>query len=210
MNRKGFTLVELIAMVVVLGIIMTIAVPNIVGVVNNNKKSIAIEDANKLVRNAKQTFQTKKATYPKDDECIFMTLKYLNINDDFTTGVNGGEYDKTQSFVIVKKEENTNTSANQYNYYFRLLEIKGNVANRKYYQMGLTEYKTFENEPETYSSVIKVKESNALITGIGDDDDISDTEKEAIISSINRLSKKYLGVDELCSSDSDKLIVYNQ
>ena len=42
-NEKGFTLVELLATVSILGIIMLIAVPNILGTVERNKKTFGIE-----------------------------------------------------------------------------------------------------------------------------------------------------------------------
>jgi type IV pilus assembly protein PilA len=38
-NKKGFTLVELLAVIVILAIILAIAVPSISGMINNSKKS---------------------------------------------------------------------------------------------------------------------------------------------------------------------------
>ena len=38
-NSLGFTLIELIATITILGIIMLIAVPNVISVVTKNKKS---------------------------------------------------------------------------------------------------------------------------------------------------------------------------
>ena len=37
LNNKGFTLVELLAAMVILAAIMVIAVPNIMGILNNSK-----------------------------------------------------------------------------------------------------------------------------------------------------------------------------
>ena len=39
MNKKGFTLVELLAVIVILAIILAIAIPSITSLINNSKKS---------------------------------------------------------------------------------------------------------------------------------------------------------------------------
>jgi type IV pilus assembly protein PilA len=47
-NKKGFTLVELLAVIVILAIILAIAVPSISGMISNAKKS-AFEDSVKMI-----------------------------------------------------------------------------------------------------------------------------------------------------------------
>jgi type IV pilus assembly protein PilA len=47
-NKKGFTLVELLAVIVILAIILAIAVPSISGMITNAKKS-AFEDDVKMI-----------------------------------------------------------------------------------------------------------------------------------------------------------------
>ena len=37
MNRKGFTMIELLAALVILGLLMAVAAPNIMGVLNKNR-----------------------------------------------------------------------------------------------------------------------------------------------------------------------------
>ena len=44
-NKKGFTLIELLAVIVILAIIMVIAVPQILNVIENSRKTAAIESA---------------------------------------------------------------------------------------------------------------------------------------------------------------------
>ena len=43
-NNKGFTLVEVLAMLVVLGIIIGVTVPKITGIFNNQKNNLISED----------------------------------------------------------------------------------------------------------------------------------------------------------------------
>ena len=45
MNKKGFTLVELLGVLIILSIIMLIAVPNVISILDKNKKNFFIADA---------------------------------------------------------------------------------------------------------------------------------------------------------------------
>ena len=49
MRNKGFTLVELLAVIVILAIISLIATPMVLGVIEKSKKSAAIESANGIM-----------------------------------------------------------------------------------------------------------------------------------------------------------------
>ena len=56
MNNKGFTLVEILAMLVVLGILMVITIPNVTGILANNKFKVMKADADKTLDTAKIRF----------------------------------------------------------------------------------------------------------------------------------------------------------
>ena len=47
-KNKGFTMVELLAAITILGIIMMIAVPNVLSIIDKNKKRTYVEDAKKI------------------------------------------------------------------------------------------------------------------------------------------------------------------
>lgn len=52
MNKKAFTLIELLAVIVILGIIATITVPTIVGLINNAKEDTLEEQKNVIINAA--------------------------------------------------------------------------------------------------------------------------------------------------------------
>ena len=75
-NNKGFTLVELLAMLVVLGILIGISVPNITGILNQQRETAFIEEASKLLSTAQMMVSTKREVKrPKDGNCIVFSIK---------------------------------------------------------------------------------------------------------------------------------------
>ena len=118
MNNKGFTLVELIGSMVILGLLMLVVVPNVVGLMNSNRQTVYIEDAKKLVNIAKSKVSMHKISTLADNQCAFLGLGYLD-NSEFDNPPNGGCYDVNSSFVIIKKNDTTH----EYDYYVQLAEL---------------------------------------------------------------------------------------
>ena len=117
MKKNGFTLVELLAMLVVLGIIMVIAIPNISGMLANQKLDALKNDANSMVESAKMKVNKDRLMVkPSEGECIGLSLNYLDDTDSIAKGPNGGNYDKFDSIVIYTRKNN------KYLYYVRLVE----------------------------------------------------------------------------------------
>ena len=92
-NNKGFTLVELLATLVVLGIIMAIAVPNVVSVVQKNRQKNLIEDGKKMISLAQ--YYVSKNNPPSGP----LKLSVIDLSEDLTDGPNGGKYDREKSYV---------------------------------------------------------------------------------------------------------------
>lgn len=116
-NEAGFTLVELLAAMVILALLTAIAVPNVLKMLNKSRSETYINDAQRLISTAENQYKkdTKITKLKNNGECIIMGLSYLD-NGTFDETPYGGSYDRARSYVLIKKE-NLN-----YVYYARLLE----------------------------------------------------------------------------------------
>lgn len=120
-NKKGFTLVELLATLVILGLLTVIAAPNIIGILTNTKLNTYISDANKLQTLAEYKFRSdSKITRPQDGKCIVLTMNYLGTSE-FKNPPYGGTYNPQKSFVVIKGEKNAQ-GALEYKYYVQIIE----------------------------------------------------------------------------------------
>lgn len=59
-NRKGFTLIELIAVVVIMAIIALLATPNIIGLLEKGKKEEFVADAKEFISKASYQYRSEK------------------------------------------------------------------------------------------------------------------------------------------------------
>lgn len=132
-NRKGFTLIELIATITILGIIMLVAIPNIMSTSIKSKNRSYLNDANKLVSLAKYKFESDAAIdKPSSTYCLKILLGKLD-QTELQKGPEGGTYDTSDSYVIVRYDG----SNYKYQYY---VQIKEKYSENKTKGIKLTKY----------------------------------------------------------------------
>lgn len=119
MNKKGFTLVELLGVLIILSIIMLIAVPNVISILDKNKKNIFVADAKKIV-SAVEYELSKQDKYPDTGAC-FVKLSDLS-NIDLEIGPNDKKYNN-ESYINILK----NNSKYEYKIYLTdsIMNING-------------------------------------------------------------------------------------
>ena len=100
-KEKGFTLVELLATLAILSIIMMIAVPNVMNILDKNKRTSYMEDAKKLVTLADYKFrQSQTIEKPGAGECVVFRMSSLDVSE-IKKGPEGSAYDTTNIFVAI-------------------------------------------------------------------------------------------------------------
>ncbi|MCA1057876.1 type II secretion system GspH family protein [Rossellomorea aquimaris] len=113
-NERGLTLIELLAVVVILGIIAAIAVPSIGGLINNSKKDAHIANGQQIVSAARLAVTSIEVD--ATDGKTF-TLKEL-VDGGYVEDMDnpsGGTYSDKKSKVVVTK------NANNYDYSVTLI-----------------------------------------------------------------------------------------
>ena len=90
MKKRGFTLVELLAVIVVIGLILVIVVPRVLKNIDEEKKSAFISSAKALIRKVEYDYMDK-------EDFDYVALKTFNIND-----ISMSNYDIDNSTIKMK------------------------------------------------------------------------------------------------------------
>ena len=97
--KKGFTLIELIGIIVILGVISFIVFPVVSSSIKNGKEKAYNEQVGRIIEAAKKWANDNTDLLPSDDEEL-----YVNIN----TLVSSGFIKKNKEDNIINPKDNTN------------------------------------------------------------------------------------------------------
>ena len=122
-NKKGFTLVELLAVIALISILSGLAVTNIISSINNSRKNQFLLDAKRMVSKAEYLISENRAyrTSAKTSGKTF-TFNDLNVKGEFQTDADGGVYNAS-TYVKVT------FSNNAYKYCVYVIGSKRNIKN---------------------------------------------------------------------------------
>ncbi|KMY51109.1 type II secretion system protein [Peribacillus loiseleuriae] len=128
-NQKGLTLVELLAVIVILGIIAAIAVPSIGKIIDNSKKDAHLANAQQMISAAKLAVaaneEDAKTPLGETKNISLEKLQLAGYLDEFTDPDSSAPYSKDKSFVEI-----TNNNG-KYTYTVTLVGSKRTINNKK-------------------------------------------------------------------------------
>lgn len=99
-NKKAFTLVELLAVIIILGIIFVIAVPSISGYIEDSRESTYIRSAKEYVDAVRLMIASKDISAKRTDTTYYIPIEY--IKTDRTADSPYGKWVKAYVVLIYK------------------------------------------------------------------------------------------------------------
>lgn len=125
-NKNGFTLVEMLAVIIILGILMIIAVPSVTSYISQSRKTAYIDTAKSLVTGAKAMINDGELKLFDLNATYYIPSSCIKLED----GVAESPYGKFEKAYVV-----VSYTGSGYNYYFLSLDETGqgvkNVTNIK-------------------------------------------------------------------------------
>ena len=104
-NNKGFTLVEILAVIIILGILMIIAIPSVTSYISGSRDSSYITTAQKFIEEAMNEVTSYEYSVSNKDYTYYIPTKCLDTQNDVYESPYG---DFVKSYVVVTFDNGKN------------------------------------------------------------------------------------------------------
>ena len=157
-KNKGFSLVELLGVIVIIGIIMLIVMPSVTGIMEKSKTRTYVNDASRLVHSAKAKYEEDTTIKePTRVQCVVFNVNELASST--LSGPNKGEYLRNYSYVTIRREGGQNI------YGVQILEkFRDSNGRDEYRGIPYTELADLNNIKIEKISDASVKQQNDFIS----------------------------------------------
>lgn len=122
-NKRAFTLVELIVVIVIIGVILIFTLPNVTRSLERSKKEQMIEDGKRMIEKAKKYALSHTENLPTDTTCKRLTLGDIDESSSINASPYGETYDRENSYVKICLESVIEGGPSKYNYLVRIIDI---------------------------------------------------------------------------------------
>ena len=195
MNKKGFTLVELLAVIVILGLLMAIAIPSVTKYITQSRKKTLISSIDAYVT-AVTTAVNDNQYGALSNESVCYYVPVSDKGNDSCVSLEKGGTDPfgnwLEAYVIV----NYDSSKYSYDYWFTFIDDGG-------YGMKATLVSALDAKGDTIKNPSLAKQSNFSGT-LGENEVKINTQKVGRCSSIVVLQTPTQSANNNCDKDYPK------
>lgn len=119
-KKNGFTLVEMIAVIIILGIIMVIAVPAVSKYILNSNDATYAGDIQAFVETIRSGYEMEEyGPHVKEGEIMIVPIENVEFEKGESKESPYGAYDLTKSYVLIVPERNG------YEFYANVVDVNG-------------------------------------------------------------------------------------
>lgn len=116
-SNKGFTLVEVIAVIIIIGIVMAISIPAVSRHMLDSRRSSYSNNMNAYTETIKGEYMEKEyGDFLEDDEILLVPIELIDLEKNEGKKTPFGEYDYDRSYVVIAPERST------YQYYISVVD----------------------------------------------------------------------------------------
>ena len=117
MKKRGFSLIELLAVIIILGVLMLIAVPSVTNYINNSRKEVYVNTGKELIKGASHLVTKGKIDIDDTNTTYYIPYTCIDMDKDEAKSPYG---DLEEAYVVVTVNEDGN-----YDYYFYSRDTEG-------------------------------------------------------------------------------------
>ena len=116
-NKKGFTLIEILAVIIIMGIILIIAVPAVTKYIFKSDRQVYVSNINAYAETIRGKYEMKEyGDYLQEDEIMIVPIKSVILEKGDSENSPYGAYDFERSYIIIVPENN------KYNFYATVID----------------------------------------------------------------------------------------